>query len=186
MPFMQIRGAIQSFLGGRAELPKIDGHMWVPIDDESTYVYNFMCAYDQNAAITAEFIERFETMLGRGKEDVLPGYKLKRNPANDYFIDREVQRTKTYTGITGINTQDFALQEGMGPIVDRSNEHLGTSDRAIIAMRQMLLEGRTMPGGAGAEGHRSGHLSQRPRLRRFPDAGRDWQDRFAGEIVAKW
>jgi hypothetical protein len=28
----------------------------------------------------------------------------------------------------------------MGPIVDRSQEHLGTSDRAIIAMRQLLLE----------------------------------------------
>ena len=28
----------------------------------------------------------------------------------------------------------------MGPIVDRSKEHLGTSDRAIIAMRKGLLE----------------------------------------------
>jgi len=57
------------------------------------------------------------------------------------MIDRELQRTKTYSGIVGINTQDFALQEGMGAIVDRTKEHLGTSDRAIIAMRQMLLEG---------------------------------------------
>jgi len=29
--------------------------------------------------------------------------------------------------ISGVNTQDFALQEGMGPIVDRSKEHLGSS-----------------------------------------------------------
>ncbi|MGH7750954.1 MAG: Rieske 2Fe-2S domain-containing protein, partial [Candidatus Dormibacteria bacterium] len=46
----------------------------------------------------------------------------------------------TFTGITGVNTQDMALQEGMGPIVDRSKEHLGTSDRAIIVMRQLLME----------------------------------------------
>jgi phthalate 4,5-dioxygenase oxygenase subunit len=44
------------------------------------------------------------------------------------------------TGIKGINTQDLALQEGMGAIADRSKEHLGTTDRAIIALRQILLE----------------------------------------------
>lgn len=38
MPFMQMCEAIQSFFGGRADVPKIDGHMWVPIDDETTYV----------------------------------------------------------------------------------------------------------------------------------------------------
>jgi len=44
------------------------------------------------------------------------------------------------TGIQGINTQDFALQEGMGYVVDRTKEHLGTTDRAIITLRQILLE----------------------------------------------
>ena len=42
--------------------------------------------------------------------------------------------------IPGANTQDFALQEGMGPIVDRSKEHLGSSDKAIVTMRRLLLE----------------------------------------------
>ena len=28
----------------------------------------------------------------------------------------------------------------MGPLVDRTREHLGTTDRAIIAARQLLLE----------------------------------------------
>ena len=78
---------------------------------------------------------------GRGTDDLIPGtFKLKRNPSNDYLIDRQLQKTKTFTGIVGINTQDFALQEGMGPIVDRSKEHLGTTDRAIITLRRMLLE----------------------------------------------
>jgi phenylpropionate dioxygenase-like ring-hydroxylating dioxygenase large terminal subunit len=187
MPFMQLRGAIQSFFGGRAEVPKIDGHMWVPIDDETTYVYNFMCAYDRDAVITPEYVESFETLLGRGKDDVLSGYKLKRNPSNDYLIDREMQRTKTYSGITGINTQDFALQEGMGPIVDRSKEHLGTSDRAIIAMRQLLLEathdaeaGRA-PKGTDPQAYRH--------VRAYDDFvphGAEWRTQFAGELVAKW
>jgi hypothetical protein len=51
-----------------------------------------------------------------------------------------VQRTDTFSGISGVNTQDVAVQEGMGPIVDRSQEHLGSTDRAIVTMRRLLLE----------------------------------------------
>ena len=51
-----------------------------------------------------------------------------------------MQKTRTFTGIEGFNTQDIAVQEGMGPMVDRSQEHLGTSDRAIVTMRRLLLE----------------------------------------------
>ena len=80
-----------------------------------------------------------ETRLGRG--DYLDAnYRSRLNKSNDYEIDRKVQKEKTMTGIAGINTQDLALQEGMGPIVDRSKEHLGTTDRAIITLRQVLTE----------------------------------------------
>jgi phthalate 4,5-dioxygenase oxygenase subunit len=34
----------------------------------------------------------------------------------------------------------MACQESMGPIVDRSQEHLGTSDIAIIRMRKRMLD----------------------------------------------
>jgi len=56
------------------------------------------------------------------------------------MIDRQMQKTQNFTGIVGVNTQDFALQEGMGPICDRSKEFLGTSDKAIVAMRRLLLD----------------------------------------------
>ncbi len=80
-------------------------------------------------------------MSGRGKDDIIPGtFTPKRTLANDYLIDRQVQKTQTFTGIEGINTQDFALQEGMGPIVDRSQEYLGSSDRAIVTLRNVLLD----------------------------------------------
>ena len=51
-----------------------------------------------------------------------------------------MQKTQNFTGIVGVNTQDFALQEGMGPICDRSKEFLGTSDKAIVALRRLLLD----------------------------------------------
>jgi hypothetical protein len=63
-----------------------------------------------------------------------------RNMGNDYLIDREAQRILTFTGIKGIGEQDFSVQEGMGGIVDRTREHLGSSDIGIVAMRRRLLK----------------------------------------------
>ena len=50
-----------------------------------------------------------------------------------------MQKTETYSGIDGINNQDHAVQESMGPIVDRTKENLGTTDAAVIATRRILL-----------------------------------------------
>jgi hypothetical protein len=59
---------------------------------------------------------------------------------NDYLISRDEQRTLSYTGIRGIAQQDMAVTESMGPIYDRTKEHLGTSDKAVIRMRQLLIQ----------------------------------------------
>ena len=55
------------------------------------------------------------------------------------MLDREMQRSVNYTGIVGINTQDRAVQESMGRTIDRSAEHLGTTDAAVIAFRRRLM-----------------------------------------------
>lgn len=149
MPFQQMRGALLDAEGDPASLPCIHGHIWVPIDDYHTWVYNTMVTADDTIQITDEWWDDHEHSMGRGKADYRPGtYWLKASPENDFYIDREVQRTRTYTGITGVNTQDFALQVGMGPITDRSRESLGSTDRAIQAARQLLLEA---VGDVGAE-----------------------------------
>jgi hypothetical protein len=62
-------------------------------------------------------------------------------PENDYNIDRADQRVNNYTGISGgAIPQDQAVTESMGTVYDRTAEHLGTSDRAIIRMRRLLIE----------------------------------------------
>ena len=115
----------------------IAGHIWVPMDDGNTMVYNW--EYCETAPLTEE--ERRETRLGNGPVDVdQTTFRSKRDRSNNYLIDRDVQRTETFTGIDGINTQDRAIQESMGPIVDRSREHLGPADRAIIQARRLLLD----------------------------------------------
>ncbi|HTJ25829.1 MAG TPA: aromatic ring-hydroxylating dioxygenase subunit alpha, partial [Candidatus Limnocylindria bacterium] len=114
-------------------------------------------------------------------------FALKRNKRNDYLIDRQVQKTQTFTGITGVNTQDMALQEGMGPIVDRSKEHLGTSDRAIIVMRQLLLEAiDDLEAGKpirGTDPATYGHVRAVDLV--IPPAP-DWREALKEELVAKF
>src|SRR5207253_11291625 len=62
------------------------------------------------------------------------------NKGNDYLIDREAQKTVSYTGIRGVRVQDMAVQEDQrGPISDRSREHLGASDTGVIATRRRLM-----------------------------------------------
>ena len=60
--------------------------------------------------------------------------------SNNFLIDRELQRQQSYTGIKGIREQDLSVTVSMGPITDRSKEHLGHSDSAIIMVRKRLLK----------------------------------------------
>ena len=43
-------------------------------------------------------------------------------------------------GVSGIPTQDMAMWESMGPIADRSHDKLGSSDRAIVEFRKIMLQ----------------------------------------------
>jgi phenylpropionate dioxygenase-like ring-hydroxylating dioxygenase large terminal subunit len=124
--------------GSREAIPIEKGHMWVPMDDHNTMIYNWMLAVDEDKPLTPEFIAKQETSAGRGPDGETA--VRRRTRENDWLIDREVQRRQTYTGIKGVNTQDLAVQESMGPVVDRSREHLGSSDKAIIAYRRILLD----------------------------------------------
>jgi phthalate 4,5-dioxygenase oxygenase subunit len=67
-------------------------------------------------------------------------FNIDQNLANDYLIDRQEQANwGSYTGIRGIRQQDMAMTETMGPIYDRSHEHLGTTDQFIIRVRRKLI-----------------------------------------------
>jgi phthalate 4,5-dioxygenase len=188
MPAQQMRPNNVGWFGGRNEMPRADGHVWAPIDDEHTHAYNWMCAYDESVPFTPEWIESRETAMGRGKDDLIPGtFRLKRNPSNDYLIDRQMQKTQNYTGIFGVNTQDFALQEGMGAICDRSKEFLGSSDKAVVAMRRLLMEAldSVERGGAPRGALPNTHRAVRPFDHIVPP-GQDWRAIFDKELIAKW
>jgi phthalate 4,5-dioxygenase oxygenase subunit len=50
-----------------------------------------------------------------------------------------VQRKVLFSGIECLGMQDQAMQESMGPIYDRTAEHLGSSDTGIIQVRRRWL-----------------------------------------------
>ncbi len=66
-------------------------------------------------------------------------WRMAQNKSNDYLLDRDFQKNGSYTGIRGIGIQDEAVTESMGEIMDRTREHLGTSDLMVIRLRALLL-----------------------------------------------
>jgi phthalate 4,5-dioxygenase oxygenase subunit len=62
------------------------------------------------------------------------------NRDNDFLRDVELMKNGSWTGIPGVRLQDIAVQEDQdGPICRRWEEHLGTTDRAIVGVRRLLL-----------------------------------------------
>lgn len=114
----------------------MSAHATVPMDDH--HCWSWAIRWEGDHPLTEE--ERARWSGDDARVPVQPGtFWPKANAGNDYLIDREVQRTETFTGIPGIGNQDLAVTESMGPVVDRTQEHLGTSDLAIIRIRRELL-----------------------------------------------
>jgi len=117
----------------------VPGHIWVPLDDCNTMVWSV--SFDPTAPMqprqlwnrndSSQFLPFTSDGLGR--------WRAAANRSNDYMIDRELQRTKTFTGIPTIPLQDQAVTESMGRIYDRGGEHLSTTDATIIQVRRKLI-----------------------------------------------
>jgi hypothetical protein len=108
----------------------------IPIGDENFMLFRIQ--WNPDRPLTTEEISYFQS--GNFFGELIPGtYLPKRTMDNDFLIDRELQRSWNYTGIKSVPEQDQAVTCSMGPIVDRSQEHLGSSDTAIVALRRRLL-----------------------------------------------
>jgi len=121
--------------------------IFVPCDDTSTMFYGLYITQDGRALSVDGMREK---MGGRPGLDLDERW-FKRSGAADWFKqDRAAMKAGDWSGIYGIPNQDMACQESMGPVVDRTLEHLGTSDIAVIRMRRRMLESvvRFVDGGA--------------------------------------
>jgi hypothetical protein len=66
---------------------------------------------------------------------------MKAKRSNDYLINWDIHRSRRM-GIAGVNLQDVCVTEnqGPGPILDRTKEHLCAGDISTIRARMKLLE----------------------------------------------
>jgi phenylpropionate dioxygenase-like ring-hydroxylating dioxygenase large terminal subunit len=126
--------------------------MHLPVDDEHTYWYSIFTSFAGPVDKEAMRSQRLQFIS-------LPDYIPKSGRHNDWGYDPEEQRTRTFLGMgeEDINVHDQWAVESMGAIQDRTREHLGTSDKVIMANRRLLLTaietvqtGGTPPGVADA------------------------------------
>jgi phthalate 4,5-dioxygenase oxygenase subunit len=109
----------------------------VPIDDHWNSQWLFWYHPDRPLAEDNQFIEGI-----RKRGDPNDFCKDLGSADNLWHQDREAMKEGHFTGITrNFIYEDFAVEEGMGPIVDRSREYLGSSDSIVIRVRRLLLEG---------------------------------------------
>jgi hypothetical protein len=118
---------------------------WVPLDDTHTMTFTFMWKHKSpvlgltKAGEPLPFLERTRPTLPN-TADWFGRWRPVANQSNDYLIDREAQRTVSFTGIAGVFTQDSAVTESMGEITDRTLETLAPSDLMIAITRRRLAD----------------------------------------------
>ncbi len=122
--------------------------MHVPVDDTHNYWYAFFTSFDGP-------VDK-ETMRNQRLEAVtLPNYVPRSGRHNQWGFNPEEQVKQTFLGMgeSDINVHDQWACESMGPIQDRTREHLGTTDKVIMANRRNLrkaidtvMAGGTAPG----------------------------------------
>ena len=126
--------------------------MHVPVDDTHTYWYSVFTSFAGPVDKEAMRNQRLQYIS-------LPDYLPKSGRHNNWGFSSEEQRTQTFLGMgeDDINVHDQWAVESMGAIQDRTREHLGTSDKVIMANRRTLQKaietvqaGGTAPGVADA------------------------------------
>lgn len=124
-----------TMIAPRRQTGPIMGHAWTPIDDYHCWAFTMTWNPFQQLSE-----EEKDTHLVHVPLRPDGSFRPIQSMHNDFGLDRDIQRTRSVTGIEGIGLQDVAIQESMGTIVDRSKETLGSGDAAIVAFRRRLLQ----------------------------------------------
>ena len=104
---------------------------FVPRDDVSTWHIQWF--FDPTQPI--DRAHRIE----EGGIHIDKNYRKLNNIDNWYAQDRQMMKTQNMSGIKGILVQDHAVSETQGPILDRTKEHLASSDVAVVTWRNQML-----------------------------------------------
>ncbi|MBS0519212.1 MAG: Rieske 2Fe-2S domain-containing protein [Proteobacteria bacterium] len=136
------------------------GQCWVPVDDVTCWIFTYCWQPERPFTNTerTKFAGGFNVHAEVDKD-----YMPLRNLRNDYLLDRQAQKSESYSGIVGVSEQDAAIQDSQGPIQDRTREHLGPTDLGIVEFRKLLM-GAARALGQGEE-PKSAHAASRYAVR---------------------
>jgi phenylpropionate dioxygenase-like ring-hydroxylating dioxygenase large terminal subunit len=123
----------------------LGGHAFVPIDDENTMCWNISWNPDQPLGPARVQGQQPGYRRGDGgfhpdTTDWMGRWRQVADKTNDYLRDYEEEKTLRFSGIVSGNLQDSGIQESMGAIIDRTQEHLGQTDSMIIQMRRRMIK----------------------------------------------
>jgi phthalate 4,5-dioxygenase len=154
---------------------RLDGyevHFYTPVDDTHSWRFDF--GFRRSRPVTERDVHRAKIIDANHRR--IP------NASNHYLQDRERQRTVNFTGMEDFLSHDSCATESMGALFDRGREHLGASDKGVIAVRRYLLDAikRFQEGGDPP------HIVTDQRLNDFSHAdcirqvidGNDWRAAF--------
>jgi phthalate 4,5-dioxygenase oxygenase subunit len=119
---------------------KVAVRAWVPIDDNHCFGLTMSKLGTQGRRSGQAGDNLVDAPLRADSTDWYGRFRFEADARNDFQIDREKQRGGvSYTGIPSVSLEDHAVTESMGPIYDRTSEHLGSSDAMIIRTRRRLM-----------------------------------------------
>jgi len=106
----------------------------IPIDD--THTMQWYIWYDHNEPLHegTDLAGQFELLLETPDDFTTP---LRGKPK--WGQDRKAMGGDHFTGLPNIVLEDVALQESQGTIMDRTREHLGSSDQFVTRTRRLLI-----------------------------------------------
>ena len=108
----------------------------VPMDDENTASY----LIDASATRQLDLQERLKRS-GMTEERFYANNTFVANWDYGYWQDRDAMKKKlNWSGFKGITQEDAVISTSMGPIYDRTQEHLVAADAAIVRLRKRLLD----------------------------------------------
>jgi hypothetical protein len=124
--------------------------VWMPIDDYNTLIMEF------SPSRPPEMPRDYDDLANMANARQPWGYKpddmtipwgnwrLKADVDNEWMRDRSLEKgagnNKLFLGIHSNPLQDSAVQVTMGALYDRTKEYLGTTDKAIIAFRRIMIQ----------------------------------------------
>jgi phthalate 4,5-dioxygenase len=111
----------------------------VPLDD--THMWGFTVTWHPDRPLNERELQMANGGAGSAVAVDEKTFIPIANYSNDFLRDTELMKNGSWTGIPGVRLQDIAVQEDQdGAICRRWEEHLGTTDRAIVGARRLLIQ----------------------------------------------